>query len=200
MAFWSEDAQGNKDPKRNFRFQVTFNGLAGASGKVWFAKKIGKPNFTVTESSHDFFNHKFYFPGRVEWQTVTLTLVDPVDSTIDTAAQMAALMEAAGYEIPAAGNQPLKSMSKGKAVASLGAIKIEQLDAEGVAIETWTLENPFIKTFKLGDLDYSSDDLTEMELEIRYDYATFKSGGAGSKANSTGVVAKKDFFNPKSAD
>lgn len=200
MAFWSEDAAGKADPKRNFRFQVTFNGLAGASGKVWFAKKIGKPNFTVTESSHDFFNHKFYFPGRVEWQAITLTLVDPVDETIDTAAQMAALMEAAGYEIPAGANQPLKSMSKGKAVASLGAIKIEQLNAEGEAIETWTLENPFIKTFKLGDLDYSSDDLTEMELEIRYDYATFKSGGAGSKKNNQGIEEKRDFFNPKPAE
>jgi hypothetical protein len=196
MSFWSDNAAGSKDPKRNFRFEVEFTGLT--TGKVWFAKKIGKPNFTVTESTHEFFNHKFYFPGRVEWQAVTLTLVDPVDETIDTAAQMAALMEAAGYEIPTGNTTALKSMSKGKAVSSIGAIKIKQLDSDGIALETWTLENPFVKSFKLGDLDYSNDDLTEMELEIRYDYATFKSAGAGSKANGTTVSqSQKDFFNPK---
>ena len=163
-SFWSESANSDtKDPKRNFRFEIIFTGLS--VGKVWVAKKVGKPNFTVTESEHVFFNHKFYYPGRVEWQPVTLTLVDPVDTSITTSAQMAALAEAAGYVIPKAPDENLVSMTKGKAAGSIGSIQIMQLDGDGVAIETWTLHNPFIKSFKWGDLDYSSDDITEMEME-----------------------------------
>lgn len=198
-SFWSVSADGStKDPKRNFRFKVTFSGLSTES--VWFAKKVGKPNFTVTESTHEFFNHKFYYPGRVEWQPVSLTLVDPVDTTINTASQMAALAEAAGYIIPKSGTDPLLSMTKGKAASSIGTVLIEQLDGDGVMLEQWKLHNPFIKTFKWGDLDYTSDDITEMELELRYDWAELtvadaaKSKNNVTGANATAAPVKTEFF------
>jgi len=191
-SFWSESANmDSKDPKRNFRFKVTFPGLA--SGVVWFAKKVGKPNFTVTECTHEFYNHKFYFTGRVEWQPVTLTLVDPVGENVNVAAQMSALAEAAGYTIPKNSSSPLKSMTKGKAAASLGAVVIQQLDGEGNPLETWTLHNPFIKSFKFGDLDYSNDDITEMEMELRYDWADLATSSDSAQLG-TGVASKKEFF------
>ena len=78
MAFWS--SVETKDPKRNFRFTITFAGLQGSTEpSVWWAKKVSKPNFTVTESKHAYMNHTYYWPGRVEWQPITMTLVDPVD-------------------------------------------------------------------------------------------------------------------------
>tara|TARA_R100001509_G_C4865285_1_gene214849 strand:+ start:1085 stop:1675 length:591 start_codon:yes stop_codon:yes gene_type:complete len=190
-SFWSTSAAAaTKDPKRNFRFKVTFTGLSTES--VWFAKKVGKPNFTITESTHEFFNHKFYYPGRVEWQPVTLTLVDPVDDTVNTAAQMAALAEAAGYVIPKGPGEHLVSMTKGKAVSSIGTVEIVQLDGDGKALETWKLHNPFIKSFKWGDLDYTSDDITEMELELRYDWAELETKAQSADLNDVGQ--KKEFF------
>ena len=190
-SFWSTSAAAaTKDPKRNFRFKVTFTGLSTES--VWFAKKVGKPNFTITESTHEFFNHKFYYPGRVEWQPVTLTLVDPVDDTVNTASQMAALAEAAGYVIPKGPGENLVSMTKGKAVSSIGIVLIVQLDGDGNALETWKLHNPFIKSFKWGDLDYTSDDITEMELELRYDWAELETKAQSANLNDVGV--KKEFF------
>lgn len=203
MSFWSESAgKGSKDPKRNFRFKVEFTGLS--ENQVWFAKKVGKPNFTITESTHEYFNHKFYYPGRVEWQPVTLTIVDPVDENVDAAAQMSSLVTAAGYQIPSSASDSLISMSKGKATSAIGAIKIIQLDSNGEPLETWVLTNPFIKSLKFGDLDYSNDDITEMEMEIRYDFASWDSGGAGSKAlGPTGIEGETSFFKsttPPAAD
>ena len=211
MAFWSNDfSAGGEDPKRKYRWKVQFDGLGGGkdNGIAWFAKTVGKPNFTVTESDHTFLNHKFYYPGRVEWQPVTLVLVDPV-SPVNVGAQIAALATAAGYELPnAATSTAFKTMSKSKAASSIGTITIQQLNSEAVALETWTLKNPFIKTFKWGDLDYSADDLIEMELEIRYDWAEciFSNGVAeGSDVLSTKVgdnnkvplPADNKFFAPK---
>jgi hypothetical protein len=50
-------------------------------------------------------------------------------------------------------------------------LKIVQLNAEGNAVETWTLVNSFIKSTNFGQLDYSSDELVKLELVIVYDYA-----------------------------
>ena len=131
-----------------------------------------------------------------------MVLVDPV-TPVNVGAQLAALATAAGYELPQkADSTAFRTMSKTKAASSIGTITIEQLNAEAVALETWTLKNPFIKSFKWGDLDYSSDDLIEMEMEIRYDWAecTFK-GPDGSEI--TGVTADGEFggadgfFKPK---
>ena len=62
-------------------------------------------------------------------------------------------------------------MSKGKGAAALGNIQIEQLDSTGATVERWTLQNPFIKGVKYGDLDYSAEDLVEITLTLRYDWA-----------------------------
>ena len=64
------------------------------------------------------------------------------------------------------------TMSKGKSSRALGAVVINQLNGEGTTIESWTLNNPFIKDAKFGELDYTGDELIELSLEIRYDWAT----------------------------
>jgi len=170
MAFWSTELiSGTRDPKRQFRFKVIFGGLDNANdGVIWWAKTVNKPSYTVTESDHTYLNHKFYFPGRVEWDPVTLALVDPVSP--NATAQISALIRAAGYTIPGDATT-LETMSKGKATTSLGAVSIIQVDAEGKSIENWSLKNAFIKSVKFGDLDYSGDDLIQIDLELRYDWA-----------------------------
>jgi hypothetical protein len=51
-------------------------------------------------------------------------------------------------------------------------IIITKIDAGGVKIEEWELINPFIKSIKYGDLDYSSDELLEITITVAYDSAT----------------------------
>lgn len=168
MAFWSDElAAGVKEPKRRFRFKISFTGFT-PDGIVWMAKTVNKPNFQVTETEHTFLNHKFYFPGRVEWQEISMTLVDPVSP--NATAQLSALIRASGYK-PAGTKDSLETISKAKSSSALGTIEIHQLDAEGLVIETWKLINPFIKSVKYGDLDYGNDELVEIELGLRYDWA-----------------------------
>jgi hypothetical protein len=40
---------------------------------------IDRPSYTISENPHQFFNHTFYYPGRITWNTISLTLVDPVN-------------------------------------------------------------------------------------------------------------------------
>ena len=183
MAFWN--SVQDVDPKRNFRFKVQFDGLSAegvdASGIVWWAKKVSKPNFSVTESKHAYLNHTYYWPGRVEWQEISLTLVDPI--TPGAAKMINKVIEEAGYKIPGSPTT-LESMSKKKANSSIGTIVITQIDSDNNPLETWTLHAPFIKAVKYGELDYENDELTQIELTLRYDWAVCDIGGVSRFADT----------------
>ena len=186
MAFWTDAT--NKDPKRQYRFLVTMGNMP--NGATWYAKTVKKPEITITNVEHNFLNHKFYYPGRAEWAEVTITLVDPVSP--DAAANTAAIIRNSGYTPPMNVND-VTTMSKQRAVAALGTVVISQIDSEGNALETWTLWNPFIISATFGDLDYSGDDLTEISIGIRYDWAILET----SVASETGLaIDSNTFFKP----
>ena len=171
MAFWNSSDQ--EDPKRNFRFELMINSTEGTV-LTYTVKKVSKPSFTIQESSHKWLNHTYYYPGRLEWNTITFSLVDPGGDN-DMTGTLADFIEAAGYS-PASDAGYTKTMSKKKSVEALGEIKIKQINSDGEAIEIWTLHNAFIKDLKFGELDYESDDLTEISVEVRYDHAMCQTG------------------------
>jgi hypothetical protein len=174
--FWT--AAPTQDPKRGFRFRVQVTGLD--KGFLWYAKKCEKPAVSFTEASHSYLNHTYYWPARAEWNEVSITFVDPVNP--DVAGRMGALLQAGGYRIPGGiDDKPenWSTMSKTSAAAALGSVIVEQI-SEGsetlapVVLESWTLNNAWVKEATFGELDYSSDDLMELTLKFRYDWATFK--------------------------
>lgn len=180
MPFWSTNFGEDttlKDPKRKFRFTVEFQGIAAAIGGavMWYAKTVGKPSFQIATSEHKYLNHTFYYPGSVTWQDVQLTLVDPVDP--DMTATLTDIIVQSGYSPPSDTNS-LTTMSKAKAAGALGTVIITQIDSEGKPLETWTLWNSFITEIKYGDLEYGGDDLTEMSVTLKYDWARVETAGA----------------------
>ena len=187
--FWTAGVVG-QDPKRGFRFRVLIPGID--QDFLWYAKTATKPQISFGEASHSYLNHTYYWPGRAEWSEVDVTLVDPVEPAL--AGNMAALVAAAGYEIPVGVNNQsdFSTMSKARASAPLGVVTIEQIDEEGNAIETWKLNNAWVKELTWGELDYSSDDLTECSIKFRYDWATLTS--ASDPRPNVNVERTKPFF------
>ena len=175
MPFWSEAHDTTtKDPKRKFRFQVSFNNITDPNGNgsvLWFAKTVSKPSFAVSSTEHKYLNHTFYYPGSVTWNDVSLTLVDPVSP--DMTITISRILEQSGYVFPgnAVEQASLATISKGGAVGALGQVTVTQLDASGAPIETWTLWNAFITDAKFGDLEYGADDLIQLDLTLKYDWA-----------------------------
>ena len=181
MAFWTDNAAASTDPKRNFRFRVSFlasnfnvdqNGTPDPSG-VWYAKKVTQPKVTFTESKHDFLIHKFYWPAKAEWNEIDITLVDPVEPHVSR--NFLAAVQASGFNIPGNVVNGYTSVSKAGAVLQLGTIYIEQIDAEGTAIHAWSLKHAWAKEISFSDLDYGNEDLSEVTLKVRYDWAEFES-------------------------
>ena len=170
MSFWN---QASVEPKRQFRWLLYIAGMP-----QFIVKNVKKPSFSVAVTPHDFINYKFKYPGRVEWQDVTITIVDPVQP--DSTASLVKILENAGYVYPddytTQSTEP-KTISKSQMVNSLGGqIQLVQFGAntgaqEENVLEQWSINNPIITSVDFGNLDYSSDDLVNISMTIAYDWA-----------------------------
>ena len=164
MSFWTEKTV---EPKRTFRWLLYFTGMP-----QFIAKSVKKPSFQVNTTPHQFLNYEFHYPGAVKWQPISMTIVDPVnpDSTKSL------------YKIFAA------TISKEAMVNALGGqIAIAQLDAEGnsnTPLEKWIIKNPLITSVDFGELNYSSEEMLNITINITYDYATIE-GLPQNVANGT---------------
>ena len=167
MAFWSEKSV---EPKRKFRWLLYWTGVP-----QFVIKSVKKPSYSVATTPHQFLNYEFNYPGRVTWNEITITLVDPVQP--DSTKSLYKILENSGYVIPSSYNEATAAtISKAGMVDALGTeIKLSQLDADGVnAIETWVIKNPLITSVDFDQLDYSADDLLNITVTIKYDYATIE--------------------------
>ena len=196
MPFWSENFGEESettlhDPKRKFRFKVEFQGIGSSAtggAMLWYAKTCTKPSFQISSAEHKYLNHTFYYPGSVTWQDVTVTLVDPVEP--DMAATLSDIVQGSGYTPPSTSDS-LTTMSKAKSANSLGTVIITQIDSNGQDLEQWTLWNSFITELKYGDLEYGADDLTELSVTLKYDWARVKTSGPSAKEGSDNAT---EFF------
>jgi len=164
--FWSN---AGTEPKRSFRWYLT---LAGAEEKIetYAIKTVKKPSFAVSEVPHQYVAHTFYFPGRVTWNTIDATFVDPVDP--DQSAAITNMFVKGGYQKPVTELAARSSLSKGNFTLAVGEPKITQIDASGNIIEDWTLHNTFFTSIDYGQLDYSSEELVITTVTMRYDFAS----------------------------
>jgi len=180
-AFWIDQTL---EPKRAFRFIIRFKGMPDAAS--WYATKASKPTAETSEQEHKYLNHNFYFPGRTTWNTVSITLVDP--ATPDAIGNLHQMLSNSGYTVPI-GPTSLRTISKDNAVRAAGIdpaggggntpggdIEILQLDASGNTddanvLEKWTLRNAWVKKIAPSELSYDSEELSTVELEIRFDWA-----------------------------
>ena len=188
--FWTSKAS---QPKRSYRFLLSIEG-AGGREMSWLVTQVKKPSATVGEVSHKYLNHTFYYPGRVEWDTVNVTLVDPVSP--NAAGLMANILKESGYVVP--GNETVTdSITKKDATGALGKVRIMQYDNNDENIvEEWVLNGAFITNIDWGELNYESDDLTNCTITIRYDWATLKASGGmgqvGQKGKDDGTFFSSD--------
>ena len=206
MSFWSE---GTIDPKRKFRFLIDF-GSANIMLPTWVVKKVDKPGFTVGEAKHNFLSHTFYYPGKVEWKEINVSLIDPrgrgtpVNATQgaqgglpDLSENLTKLLLYSGYQLPqntgvsvnGGDNGNIRLVSKYKSTTPFAQMSIKQIDDDGKSIETWTLKNAWVKDVNLGSLEYGADDLLEIQIKFRYDWAELSIDGLENIGTST----DKDF-------
>ncbi len=164
------------EPKRSFKFLLYFNGMP-----QFVAKSVTKPNFQISTTPHQFLQHQFNFPGKVTWQPINITIVDPVQP--DSAQSLYNILKNSGYVVPpdvAAGDTGLRTLSKADMITQLGnRIQIDQIGPGGAqdVKERWHLNNPLITSVTFGDLSYENDSILNITIGITYDWADLNEGG-----------------------
>ncbi len=162
--FWNSTTV---DPKRSYRWILVLNQIP-----TYVIKTSGKPNFTVESVQHQFVAHTFYYPGRIQWQELQISLVDPVFP--DASALIVKTLQASGYAIPGTQEDAKRSFSKKDSVQALGVPSIQQIDAKGNPIEKWSLYNAWISAVNFGDLSYETDAMVNIQMTFRYDWAQYE--------------------------
>ena len=168
--FWSD---ASLEPKRQHRWYLYVGSGGSINLPTYLVKRVDKPKFMVNTVQHSYFGHKFYYPGNVEWQQISFTLVDPIDP--DTSSELYTALLSSGYGQPSV--QAVSTVSKDLATKALGGqIRLDQLNADNGVIDTFTLHNPWITNVDFGSLAYESDAMIEISVTLRYDYAFFEKG------------------------
>ena len=205
--FWS---QPTSEPKRQHRFLLSLPLLTAGGVTVqhnYLAKTVSKPSYAVGEIEHKFLGNTYYYPGAVTWDPVTATLVNSISPDanlllyealyrggyMDPKEQEAYFGGGGLIAIGAAGSPttPNKSMALG----NLGEVTIRELDGGGAVVGSWVLKNAWVQAAKFGDLDYSGEELLNIELTMKYDWAWYGTHNATPgqyegdlPAFSTGVI------------
>ena len=190
MPFWTSALS---EPKRNHRFLLTLPNLKTRDGRFqyqqYLAKLTGKPSYTVTETSHKFLGNTYYYPGVVEWQTIDVGIVNAINP--DGNALLYDALINSGYLKPNVQEDVFFSpvvapgtVNKAQSVDALGNVVIEELNGFGGLVGSWTLQNSFLTKASFGNLDYSTEDILNVDITIRYDWADYVVGPAVSAAVS----------------
>ena len=179
--FWNTAPEVN----RQYRWYINFGGT-GLNNISFALKKAAKPTMKISEVTHKYLNHFFYYPGRVEWDPIQISFasVKGLEGNLTTAATLYKILQDSGYQYPGEYAKDRKTISKVGAVGQLtsadadavgkggASIELIQIDAEGKTLESWYLFNPFFTEVKFDSLDYSSEDILNVDATIKYDYAT----------------------------
>tara|TARA_B100001123_G_scaffold298977_1_gene333491 strand:- start:13500 stop:14051 length:552 start_codon:yes stop_codon:yes gene_type:complete len=164
----------NIEPKRKFKFILRIGDIP-----AWVVKSAGRPQVTISDGAkHQFLAHEFKFPGRVTWNDIEVTLVDPINP--DVAATVFRVIEESGYATPGDwnGNNELWRLSISKrraASAALSDVTIQTIDSDGKKVEEWRLYNAWIKNINYDDVSYESEDLMTVTVGLAYDWAKLES-------------------------
>lgn len=155
--------------KRKFRWTFAVKPLCG-TGDIdpWFVKVASRPNLSVDETEMNFLNEKMWIPGKVTYETMTVTYIDVSAKEPSSANLYRWLGSVFQFWNP--------NRKMGTNVNQYGASASLMLyDGCGNGIERWDFADIWPQAINFGDLDMSSSDTVDIELTLRYSKFTYTS-------------------------
>jgi hypothetical protein len=183
MTVASDNAGGNQGllmPKLQYRFRVNFLNL-GIGDSIELTKQvvdISRPQVSFGEITLPVYNSTMYLAGRHEWQPLSVNIRD----------------DAGGNVSKLVGQQLQKQLDfVEQASAATGQdykfqTNIEILDGGNgtsapVVLETWECYGCFIQQANYNTLNYGTNDVVTVSLNIRFDNALQAPIGSGVGAS-----------------
>ena len=146
------------EPKTQNRFVFNIDGIP-----AYTIKAANRPTITFEEVALSHMNVKRYIKGRGEWQTLDITLYDPI---VPSAAQAVMEWVRLSHE-SVTGRDGYSDFYKKDVICKV-------LGPVGDVVEQWTLKGAFIQAANFNDLDFASSDPVDISVTLRYDYAVLE--------------------------
>jgi|TARA_R100000005_G_C4978559_1_gene189094 hypothetical protein len=145
-------------------------GFPGPETLTLAAKKVSQISFTSEDIVADRVNDKFYYPGKVTPEVVTITFDNLVKGGVAETL----------YDYMSNTYDPVNGVFTPQFMSGNGSfkshIKIFQLDNAMFPVKHINLYGAYPKSWKLADFNYSTNEFHTLEVEIRYDFAVQYSG------------------------
>jgi hypothetical protein len=145
----------NFEPKMKSRYIMEIDGI-----DAYLIKKAARPTIKFETIVLDHINIKRKLQGKGEWEDIKLELYDPI---VPSAAQKVMEWVRLGHESITGRRGYADFYKKDLTIKMLGPV--------GDVIEKWKLKGAFIVNVDFSDLDYTSDDIAQIDIDLAYDYA-----------------------------
>lgn len=173
----SASNQGLLMPKLQYRFRVTLENFGVSKETQELTKQVmdaTRPTIQFDPIMLDVYNSKIYLAGKHTWNTVTITLRDDVNGSVQ---KMVGEQLQKQFDF-------FEQSSAASGIDYKFVERIEILDGGNGAntpgvLETWELYGCFLTNVDYGSLAYATNDPTTVSLTIQYDNAVQLGIGVG---------------------
>ncbi len=141
------------EPKRKFRWVFAIEGI-----DAFLMKTAARPTISTEQVTLPFINHTRYLAGRTTFGDMSVTLYDPI---APSGAQQVMEWIRTHFESV--------SGRSGYADFYKRDCQIKMLDPIGTVVELWDVKGAFLTNASYGDLNYDSNDASEISLTMRFD-------------------------------
>jgi hypothetical protein len=173
-------AEGNLQAP--YRFFLEIRGV-----DVAYIVNVSRPSYTIQTQDAKLLNWSFSYPTNITWEPISFSIRELfegytftsilglfygklVDYGWDPPTELTKVSPVLNSQNKTYG----KDLSKSVLKESLGPVKIKSLNDEGQVVETWELHGAFVTSVKPSRLSYSEDGLTNIDVGIKYDFATLE--------------------------
>jgi hypothetical protein len=146
------------EPLRKNRFIFRFPDELGI--QEWWVSTGSRPKYTSTELEIPFLNTSTFVIGRFTWDSIGVLFRDPIGPSATQA-----LMEWVRLHSESVTGR------QGYAAGYKKDVELEMLDPTGVVVQKWMLQGTQINDADFGTLDYSSNDIADINITFRFDRA-----------------------------
>ena len=141
------------EPKRKFRWVLAIEGI-----DAFLVKSTARPTVEVASQEIHWINTVRYIAGKAKFSTMSVTLYDPI---APSGAQQVMEWVRTHFESV--------SGRDGYADFYKRDIQLKMLDPVGTVVELWDIKGAQITNATFGDLDYGTEDPTEVALTLQFD-------------------------------
>jgi len=141
------------EPKRKFRWVFALEGIDS-----FIIKTAARPTVTIEEFEIPYINSTRYIAGKTKFETLSVALHDPI---APSGAQQVMEWVRTHYESV--------SGRAGYADFYKRDIQLKMLDPVGTVVELWDIKGAFLTNATFGELDYGTNDPSDISLTIRFD-------------------------------